>query len=72
MAKAGRICRHSLASSWRSRDGDVLREGIRVPSQALMKTEVAGLIGEDRHERSADRTGTVTAIGRGPGTRGAA
>ena len=26
-------------------DGDVLREGIRVLSQALMETEVAGLIG---------------------------
>jgi transposase-like protein len=37
-------------------DGDVLREGIRVLSQALMETEVAGLIGADRHERSADRT----------------
>jgi transposase-like protein len=37
-------------------DGDVLREGIRVLSQALMEMEVAGLIGADRHERSADRT----------------
>ena len=37
-------------------DGDVLREGIRVLSQALMETEVAGLIGADRHERSGDRT----------------
>jgi putative transposase len=37
-------------------DGDVLREGIRVLSQALMETEVAGLIGAERHERSADRT----------------
>ena len=37
-------------------DGDVLREGIRVLSQALMETEVAGLIGADRHERSSDRT----------------
>jgi transposase-like protein len=38
-------------------DGDVLREGIRVLSQALMETEVAGLIGAERHERTADRTG---------------
>jgi transposase-like protein len=38
-------------------DGDVLREGIRVLSQALMETEVAGLIGADRHERTPDRTG---------------
>jgi putative transposase len=37
-------------------DGDVLREGIRVLSQALMETEVAGLIGADRHERSPERT----------------
>ena len=36
-------------------DGDVLREGIRVLSQALMETEVADLIGADRHERSAER-----------------
>jgi putative transposase len=37
-------------------DGDVLREGIRVLSQALMETEVAGLIGADRHERTPERT----------------
>jgi putative transposase len=37
-------------------DGDVLREGIRVLSQALMESEVAGLIGAERHERSGDRT----------------
>jgi putative transposase len=36
-------------------DGDVLREGIRVLSQALMETEVAGLIGAERHERTAER-----------------
>jgi putative transposase len=36
-------------------DGDVLREGIRVLSQALMETEVAGLIGADRYERTSDR-----------------
>jgi transposase-like protein len=37
-------------------DGDVLREGIRVLSQALMESEVAGLIGAERHERTPDRT----------------
>jgi transposase-like protein len=37
-------------------DGDVLREGIRVLSQALMENEVAGLIGAERHERTGDRT----------------
>src|SRR3954468_489908 len=38
-------------------DGDVLREGIRVLSQALMESEVAGLIGAERHERNGERTG---------------
>jgi putative transposase len=37
-------------------DGDVLREGIRVLSQALMETEVAALIGAERNERTAERT----------------
>jgi transposase-like protein len=37
-------------------DGDVLREGIRVLSEALMETEVAGLIGAERHERTGERT----------------
>jgi putative transposase len=36
-------------------DGDVLREGIRVLAQALMESEVAGLIGADRYERTNDR-----------------
>lgn len=40
-------------------DGDVLRQGILVLLQALMETEVAGLIGADRHERTPDgRIGT--------------
>ena len=34
---------------------DVLREGIRVLSQALMETEVASLIGAERHERTGER-----------------
>jgi transposase-like protein len=37
-------------------DGDVLREGIRVLSQALMESEVAGLIGAERYERTSERT----------------
>ena len=37
-------------------DGDVLREGIRVLSQALMEAEVAASIGAERHERTTDRT----------------
>src|SRR3954464_743519 len=38
-------------------DGEELREGIRVLSQALMETEGAGLIGAERHERNGERTG---------------
>lgn len=37
-------------------DGDVLREGIRGLSQARMETEVPGLIGAERNQRSGDRT----------------
>lgn len=37
-------------------DGDVLREGIRVLSQALMEKEVAGLIGAERYEPTGART----------------
>ena len=37
-------------------DGDVLREGIRVLSQALMETEVSGVIGAERHQRTDERT----------------
>lgn len=44
-------------------DGDVLREGIRVLSQALMESEVAGLIGAERHERSGERTAYPSASG---------
>ncbi len=36
-------------------DGDVLRKGIHGLSQALMETEVAGLAGAKRHERSGSR-----------------
>lgn len=34
----------------------MLREGIRVLSQALRETEVVGLIGAERHERTGERT----------------
>jgi putative transposase len=37
-------------------DGDGLREGIRVLSQALMEAEVAASIGAERHERTTERT----------------
>ena len=35
----------------------MLREGIRVLAQALMETEVAGLLGAQRHERTGERAG---------------
>src|SRR5437868_8713562 len=38
-------------------DGDVLREGVRVLAQALMESEVAGLVGAERYERTGDRAG---------------
>ena len=38
-------------------DGDTLREGIRVLAQALMESEVSGLIGAERYERSSYRNG---------------
>ncbi len=38
-------------------DGDFLREGVRVLSQALMELEVAQQLGAERHERTASRTG---------------
>jgi transposase-like protein len=37
-------------------DGDTLREGIRALAQALMESEVSGLIGAERYERSAERS----------------
>jgi transposase-like protein len=50
MAKA-RMDLSAFVGKWlEEQDGDVLREGIRVLSQALMESEVAGLIGAERHE----------------------
>jgi transposase-like protein len=51
-------------------DGDVLREGIRVLSHALRETEVAGLIGAERHERTGERTAYRNGSERGRGIRG--
>lgn len=56
MAKARMDLSAFVGKLLEEQDGDVLREGIRVLSQALMETEVAGLIGAERHERTADRT----------------
>lgn len=57
MAKASMDLSAFVGKLLEEQDGDVLREGIRVLAQALMETEVAGLIGAERHERSADRSG---------------
>lgn len=40
-----------------ARDADVLREGVRVLSQALMELGVAQHVGAERYERTGDRTG---------------
>src|SRR3954469_19208363 len=56
MAKARMDLPAFVGKLLEEQDGDVLREGIRVLSQALMETEVAGLIGAERHERTGDRT----------------
>jgi putative transposase len=50
-----RISQTFVGKLLEEQDGDVLREGIRVLSQALMESEVAGLIGADRYERTSDR-----------------
>lgn len=39
------------------RDGDFLRDGVRVLSQALMELEVTQHLGAERHERTPVRTG---------------
>ena len=56
MAKARMDLNAFVGKLLEEQDGDVLREGIRVLSQALMESEVAGLIGAERHERSGERT----------------
>ncbi|MGE0040436.1 MAG: IS256 family transposase [Vicinamibacterales bacterium] len=56
MAKARMDLNAFVGKLLEEQDGDVLREGIRVLSQALMETEVAGLIGAKRHERTGERT----------------
>ncbi len=38
-------------------DADLLKEGVRVLSQALMEMEVQEHVGAARHERSAGRVG---------------
>lgn len=40
----------------KEQDGDAPREGTRVFSEVLMESQVAGLIGAERHERTGERT----------------
>lgn len=56
MAKPGMDLSAFIGKLLEEQDGDVLREGIRVLSQALMEAEVSGVIGAERHERNGDRT----------------
>jgi len=56
MAKARMDLTAFVGKLLEEQDGDVLREGIRVLSQALMESEVAGLIGAERYERTDQRT----------------
>ena len=55
MAKARMDLTAFVGKLLEEQDVDVLREGIRVLSQALMETEVASLIGAERHERTGER-----------------
>ncbi len=56
MAKAKMDLSAFVGKLLEEQDGDTLREGIRVLSQALMETEVSGLIGAERYERSGERS----------------
>lgn len=56
MAKARMDLSAFVGKLLEEQDGDVLREGIRVLSQALMETEVSGVIGAERHQRTDERT----------------
>ena len=55
MAKARMDLTAFVGKLLEEQDVDVLREGIRVLSQALMETEVASLIGAERHARTGER-----------------
>ena len=55
MAKARMDLTAFVGKLLAEQNGDVLREWIRVLSQALMETEVAGLIGAKRHGRTGER-----------------
>jgi hypothetical protein len=51
-------------------DGDFLRSVAEAVVQLLMETDVEGLIGAGRHERSGERTTTGMAIATARSTRG--
>src|SRR4051812_11769022 len=54
----------------KSGDGDFLRSVAEAVLQILMETDVEGLIGAGRHERSAERLNTVTGTAIAPSRRG--
>jgi len=56
MAKAKMDLSAFVGKLLEEQDGDTLREGIRVLAQALMESEVSGLIGAERYERSGERS----------------
>ena len=56
MAKARMDLSTFIGKLLEEHDGDVLREGVRVLAQAIMDTEVTTLVGDERHERSDERT----------------
>ena len=51
-------------------DGDFLRSVAEAVVQLLMETDVEGLIGAGRHERTAERRPTATAIATARSTPG--
>lgn len=57
MADDVRMALDALLRKVELEDGDFLREGVRVLSQALMELEVSHQLGAERHERTASRTG---------------
>ncbi len=56
MAKAKMDLSAFVGKLLEEQDGDTLREGIRVLAQALMESEVSGLIGAERYARNSERS----------------
>jgi putative transposase len=58
MADELRMARETLlGKAQMEHDADVLREGLRVLSEALMELEVTQYVGAERHARTPERTG---------------